>query len=1635
MADVDFDSAPDESQQSSAPAPQQFDNSQSVDFDSAPDESAQRSSSPLGAFVRHGIRELVPNLVGAAAGDVAGVAAGAAGTVATGNPVVGGIAGFGGAVVGSIAGQEAADAVQEKLLSALGADKSEALGGLFNREQAEADVQQHPHLTAAADVLDALGVFNVGGVAKDLGEEVARRVVAAGAVGGINAEEQYRRTGDIDPTDVGIAAAGGALMSGGRKWIQPAERVAERVGGSVPRLTGRSQSQDGAVTGRPGVEQDFDAAQDQSEGNVHNPVANNALGAGQIHSGPQPPAAGHTSEDYGNTIGGEGSTKQYGKGKPIQQEGVHADVESTSMVVGDLLDPAIEAAVKKPDKSTATGTLAAELDESGQQSVKPGTPMERTTFDPNRNPTKETIQPNATQSFDPENNPVKAAPQPNASRREPTQEAVREYPDLPGDFGNEKPTLSEKGTTAEGRAFPEILSPETQGTGKSAQAPQAQVPPHVQKAIDALRARGDHGRADLLENMEPATRTAAAIKINKQLVGSNNPENRPKVNGVTVRSGVDAARKQGALDALQQAHDKFPPAENEENGATLDRARQMVDAAQSAYGSEKHPLDAYKPRVKSGAYQLVQAARRLLAKPTPTKIDEFRTLEMSLRGGGAREEQALAREKADIELDKRGAAVKEAGPAIEGVAEPPQARVTFPDVPNEVLNKGRAIDEDRQALHEYINGLSDPDYARLNEAFKTDEHPLEQVVKLAKDPHKLQLQMEAQMDRGPGHLDLVNAHDESLPPSKKVVAKAPKEEVTAPVTKRDDLVAAYQDKYGGKMTPEELAAYKAAKERKAKGETAPSKEELALLKGDKLSEEERAQNRATDDRHLDTEAMNGTWGPVLRKAAEMLKDESGAVNLHKIAPWLFGGTANPRNPAAADGVRTMVHQAHDWFTNFVNAGKNRDMMLKRMLAEIPPEMRGAVAKEFGRKMQARENPVTPIEKRMYPVWKKLMGELHDLYDEVDMLDPANKLHPNTGVLQRGDKSILPERFGGHDVDFTPRSRQASTLPEKMRPDPGNVFKRTLSTWRPAVEQRDFVALKGNGQRLVAKLDKDGDLTVFRNGSPQKISTNIDTLNPGEKLTLTIRGKKIDFDVDHASDKEIEANVKDIKFENPVFSLLKAVHETGAVRDTLELLQKLRDDPDFRKFSVVKKNMDTEIPKGWRKTRLEAMQQTRGLAPKDIYYHPRIANKLDDMAHMGFGVDDLSALSNIARGISNSLYFFGPLIHAGNVLQNYATARGFAWANPLAYGPMIHDGAQSIQSVFRQDKFNDDLRKVGGNPMMMSTIMPDGFKATAAQHLGVDLAKNPDKWTPLSKALGMDIPSLGRAVLAVANTPMWFVNDVAFQMLTRERLRQGLARDHNYTLREAVDEAHKFVHDYQEKEGTVMGSRGVQQFMMDPAFTWFGRYHVALARSIGHMINDLAIGAPHERTRAIGQLVVGSLIAFALWPQIEKGLQWLTGNEDLRLGQRGLGVYADAAKKLYEEGPAAYPKAVAKVWTPSPAASVGWDLLSGNNSFMQKGIVEPGSGWGAGAAKVGDYALGKLVPPYEQVSRFATDKNTEGPGDVARRFGEGLVGITEKSARAQKWENTAGRRAAQQARKDQKKPSGLLGALYNKATGP
>jgi hypothetical protein len=1114
-----------------------------------------------------------------------------------------------------------------------------------------------------------------------------------------------------------------------------------------------------------------------------------------------------------------------------------------------------------------------------------------------------------------------------------------------------------------------INPPDTTGVTAPV-TPAKPIDPRTQKLLDSAVAFARANAPDTVEHMQNLPidqQIAIARQIQRKTRGMRGA--RPTVNGVSAASNVQAEGKQGALDAIKQAVAANPPDKPgvipvsvPDKQALIARLTKITDAATAANGGAD-PLQGYKPRVKPPEWQILNAARRAIAKPTPGNIQAYITAEKLLTAGGpgaARDVQDTGRIANDI-------AAKGIVPEVEGIAE--QGRPEFTPFDNADQSESKVYEDQQNGMREWLNGLSASEYARLSTL-----HPeLPTDVEATQDPAVLHRELQEDLagtphdlvhpDETPGQpTEVFGGHSREVqePPIGESEGAA-SEAITRPPTAEE------QARYGGALTPEQLATYKASKANKTSG-PAP---------------------------------VPGKAEPVMDAAARFLKDKSGAVT-SKLLPYLY---PKSRNPIADSAAKDLSHQFD------INEGviRNMDAKLGANFAAGHPQLTSPEWIDAYRKLQDG-SAMTPKQQAVLDqYYKPLVGEQDRLYS----------------LAQKAGVPNLPDPTKAWKTPYVPRIE----LPEAQQPTNDMPWRRGFSDMASALQSRDFFVLDDQaGTRFVFKMNDDGDAVVMRNKKATILKNLPPTFDGelGDTVNLKNAGKNATFKVDHATTPEITAATGIQYAEHPLIARAAAIRGIRAALIRKDMLDRIQSNSTVKAFSTTDKEKADTL--GYKPTFLPELSKN---GSRTVYYDPRLQQLFDDYNRPGINDDAIEGIRQFAQNMAKPLYLLSPTFHVMNVAANHFVGTAGLMARATSAGKLtelaksyLPDLYTAYKDVLSQGPIQREMRQAGGRPMYASQVFDHGVIGDMMQSAGMQIAQKPGPWVSFAKATGIPIDQWGHNLMRGSNKIMWAGNDILLTSMYQTAKRLGMSPE------EAAEAAHTYIGAYRSDNPKFLGSRALQKIVNEPAFSWFGPYHQDLWNTLGSMYkNVVQPGNPADQREGIAAVAALGLLTYGLYPYlIDPFAKWVTGNKDATFGRRGLSALADIPRGLGAGEPNAYSNLGGNVFTPSIPANVFWEAKS-NMDWKGQHILTPGAPAITQAAEGVDYGARSLVPPYSQAAGLARQQGVS-VGSVLKKMAESAVGLKEPSIAGAKYQQQQPKHNEAELKLRERHPEGFIEKALN-----
>lgn len=651
---------------------------------------------------------------------------------------------------------------------------------------------------------------------------------------------------------------------------------------------------------------------------------------------------------------------------------------------------------------------------------------------------------------------------------------------------------------------------------------------------------------------------------------------------------------------------------------------------------------------------------------------------------------------------------------------------------------------------------------------------------------------------------------------------------------------------------------------------------------------------------------------------------------------------------------------------------------------------------------------------------------------LDMRDEVKQIYAN---LKKWDPTLPPL-----DPQFMHRVL-GNTLDKPADSDPLSIIKRSLRTTQDSLQDRTFMALeRQDGKRFVvspAESQGKQGFSVWLNHKSGFVQENT-PLKAGESFT---QGKDT-FKVVNAKTAEVEAhaNFKDgspaTYLKNAYVSLAKQLIDMREAQRNVQYIESLKSNNFMDRYGVVHATKDTRaIPEGWEKSNLPQFSK-----PGDTWYmDPPTKAVFDDYVKPGFEDSALDPLRRLNTNIVKTM-FWNPVPHAMNVAVHWAVGRGWDWLTPQGLHDATVGMAKSYMSVMRNDAHQMEIARNGGATILQG-IRAGDFSDTMGKTFSIAIQRDKPAWDLIAKTIGVGPSDVGRMVYAGAQRSMWFANDVLYTNMVDSYQRKG------YSMRDAVVMTDKHMPNYR-VPAKILGSRFASKFMQDNVTTLFGRYHVGLINSLGHMANDLVgpDATAKQRFDALGNVIALGMFAYLVKPQLDALAQVVTGNKDAKTNNRGPMSIISAAQDLITKGN------VSGLIGTSLSLTPGLKMFTegGVNNrvgLTGKNILEPGDVAGMfphktdahtltrsakAAGRVGSQAADYVGQQYQPVQLAETALRNG--RSLPRAVATSLADIKEPSQGSINYEHNYKGLNEKNANQRYKKPPGELEKAYNKEIG-
>jgi hypothetical protein len=1064
---------------------------------------------------------------------------------------------------------------------------------------------------------------------------------------------------------------------------------------------------------------------------------------------------------------------------------------------------------------------------------------------------------------------------------------------------------------------------------------------------------------------------------------------------VTARDKADAARKSADVKTMNDAHEALGkievPTTPEEKAALKARLQTFLDATKGV---------TYKPALKHEPYVIQRAAKKLLTAKNPSEKSWNTFVSDALVGDEARATQRI---EADIGRNKRSG-----DEAITGAEAKLAEHNDVEDVAIENVNLERAT----RAIKE------------LDQYFRGDRERED----LSAKAQKTLSAMPPEIRKG-----AFDAEPDS-PEATKVAGwlrnhfTEPQE---TPVKTARDIKRIEPAAHIDATTPE---GQKALDKVLSKAPEEPKASEVRKIKPDaKMLADILERSKQADAKNKAKAPESEAPPQVKTKAARDLfdvfsKDEGGKLDFDGImadvtAALKKTGYAAKKNfwqPKGKDSyiARTPKSPQEEYARSLsddlqkVRQGDiDHKLGLMQLVDRLPKALNNPKALEqiYLARESGKISSLPPFLQRLY--------EQH--------LEPIFK---QNDTLFDNIQKLAPDRIGPEVKDHVYRILKGDTSENNIlktgeSTDPIEGVNAISTAQRGPALNRRFVALeRQDGKRFVIALNDNG-FTIWKNGSPQRIVDPTFNYKAGDKLTV---GKNT-FTMKEAMTPEIEAHAKmdggksAEYYHNAALSATAANAYLGSMARHLQYLETLKKDPAFTRYAAAP---GSKAPSDWVTTSLPNF--------KDWKMDPQLSHVMNDYAQPGFNEANLNFMRRLSQAVTKTIFWL-PTAHINNVGGHWFVGRGWDWITPKGYQGLVVDGAKAIKSVISQDAFQSQMREHGAGSIY-GGVLTQNFMEKLGKAAGEDIKRNPSKWDPIAKTLGVGPSDLARAIYNGSSKMMWAANDMFLTHTVMENMRKGM------DMSEAIQHAERHIPNYRVPTTVLNGGRSgriMSQIMQDPLVTSFGRYHYGVYNSYAHMVKDLVQGDGHRKLEAVGNLMALGIMAFAVKPLFDTGAKYLTGNDKAEVQSRGpLGPLHHVVRSGEAlSDPMQFARSTVTI---PPLTSTILETLF-NKDWRGKSIIEPGTfskaahgsvkDMGRVAVQEGEHALRGLVSPVGTAESVAAKDITPAGG-----LRDQALDIRNPSAAQKKYEANIAKTSAKAVKSRFKKPPGQLEKAYNKTFG-
>lgn len=439
------------------------------------------------------------------------------------------------------------------------------------------------------------------------------------------------------------------------------------------------------------------------------------------------------------------------------------------------------------------------------------------------------------------------------------------------------------------------------------------------------------------------------------------------------------------------------------------------------------------------------------------------------------------------------------------------------------------------------------------------------------------------------------------------------------------------------------------------------------------------------------------------------------------------------------------------------------------------------------------------------------------------------------------------------------------------------------------------------RRLVAIKDKK--IIAIENGK----STPLGSL----KSTIHLQGKTFEgkdgktYTLGQATTKEIKTHTDTRYHENVLANYIVAYDRQQNALSALKLqIHLINDFPE-----IINKFAPNETPPaGW----LEGM--STGLPQfRDTWMEPHLHEILTDLANHQGG-EPGNPIFDAVNNVLVSSIVLNPILHFPNVAIGWGAAQaaigdvGVPGLTPRSRANF----ARAINAVKNKNALYLSYLEHGAPFMSVKQTTKEFTEAVLTQYEN-EVEKNPQPYEGLRKVLGYP-GNIGTAFSKLNEKITWGGNDIMFLHALLD-----YADKTGSTPEEAIKFVSKRMADYRIPP-RIFGSRSVSKLAQSKALL-FGRFRFSgvIKPWIENIKDSFNPGASSkERLAGVRTLAFLGLMAYIVYPYIDKMLKGITGNNNTYLSMAGPLKVVQTAEKAIQAGPeAGVPEGIASILQLNP----------------------------------------------------------------------------------------------------------------------